>query len=662
MDNSDNSIKSNTLASVNPDSINQYAKAKELLKLGFPMIPSGGGNTKKHPLIEWTAYESKLPSEQQLAYWNRKFNPKIWGYPTGPLSGIVVFDADSPETIKLMDDAGLKAHVITKRGKHYYFPYLGAKFDNLIHTMTGIIPHVDIRAKGGFVNCLGENENACYEMLAIPTKENLNDYKKLPKPIIEAIGALQANINSGNPKEPIGDKISSGNRNHSLARIGGALRRLGMSQEQIEANLLNTNKTMCDPPLPDSEVKKIAKSISRYKPGQSKENRDDGHKPSFDWHTKLQTHTELIQKDLPPIKFLIDQILAIPGLGVIGGKKKTGKSYLVLDLAVAVAQGGQFLGLNTIKVRVVYFALEDGERRIRQRLLQKKAPNDLDIIYFYEWPPLNTDLGRKQFIDMIKELHPRLAIIDTLASSKNKLIDENDNNQMADFINWIHKVCIDYDLSILIVAHHGKKSTGEPGFDIRGASATSGATDVNMGLYKKDGFSDLVIEGRDIPSLELSIQWNNFIWQVKGNALDLRRQEAEDKILEAILTLRKCTVQQIAGFINMSRSNVQTHVERMRDISHKIAFETIVVKNVPHHYYYIPDITDTQTPKQPKHTDRLPVNDNTQQPKQVKNEAKTGGICRGVGAVSDFPDLASNNSSDDDGYLEALQMDDSEGN
>jgi hypothetical protein len=387
----------------------------------------------------------------------------------------------------------------------------------------------------------------------------------------------------------------------------------------------------------------------------------NGHKPKFDWKSVVQTHNQLMNKELPPIKFLIPQLLVRPGLGVIGGKKKTGKSYLVGDLAIAVSQGKPFLGLDTVKTKVVYFALEDGERRTKQRLLQKKAPLDLDIIYFYKWPALNIDLGRNQFIEMIKELKPGLVIIDTLVSSKNKLVDENDNNAMADFINWMHAVCIAYDLSILIVAHHGKISTGEPGFDIRGASATPGATDVNIGLYKKDGFSDLVIEGRDIPSLELSIIWNNFVWQLKGNANELRRNEAEDKILEAILTLGNyCTTAQIATFTHISRGNCQKHLEFMRGLNHKVDFETKIIKNVPHIYYFIPNITvnkNTQTPEQPEHPNRQPVSDNEQGCEQVKNEAKTEDIDIPVRAVSVFRLLASDNENDDDGYYASLTED-----
>jgi hypothetical protein len=329
---------------------------------------------------------------------------------------------------------------------------------------------------------------------------------------------------------------------------------------------------------------------------EPKDNQNNGHKKGYDWKAEMQSYVDLMKKDIPPIKFIIDQMLARPGLGVLGGKKKSGKSYLVLDLAISVAQGQVFLGFRTIKARVVYFALEDGERRIKQRLLQKRAPFSLDIVFFYKWPALNIDLGRNQFIEMIETLKPGAIIIDTLASSKNKLIDENDNNAMADFINWIHSIAIKYDLTILIVAHHGKKSTGEPGFDIRGASATPGATDVNMGLYKKEGCSELKIEGRDIPDLELTIQWEDYVWKIKGNSSELRRIGAEDKILEAIMTLGNAAeTAAIAKVAQISRSTAQFHLERMRKEG-TVDFEITLIKNTPHIKYKLLNMPNTQIP------------------------------------------------------------------
>jgi len=103
-------------------------------------------------------------------------------------------------------------------------------------------------------------------------------------------------------------------------------------------------------------------------------------------------------------------------------------------------------------------------------------------------------------------------IIDTLASAKNKYVDENSAGDMADLINKIHELAQKYNCAILIIAHHGKPKVTEDrdaGFDIRGSSAIPGATDFNAGLYKNsDGTTDLKVEGRDIGELELRIKFD----------------------------------------------------------------------------------------------------------------------------------------------------------
>lgn len=57
-----------------------------------------------------------------------------------------------------------------------------------------------------------------------------------------------------------------GQRNDRLTRDAGAMRRRGLSEQAIYAALQVVNQQQCSPPLPESEVRNIAKSISRYNP------------------------------------------------------------------------------------------------------------------------------------------------------------------------------------------------------------------------------------------------------------------------------------------------------------------------------------------------------------------------------------------------------------
>jgi len=61
-------------------------------------------------------------------------------------------------------------------------------------------------------------------------------------------------------------KIGEGKRNTHLASLAGSMRRRNMSPKAVEDALLAENSEHCDPPLPEEEVKTIARSIARYSP------------------------------------------------------------------------------------------------------------------------------------------------------------------------------------------------------------------------------------------------------------------------------------------------------------------------------------------------------------------------------------------------------------
>jgi putative DNA primase/helicase len=63
--------------------------------------------------------------------------------------------------------------------------------------------------------------------------------------------------------------IPEGERNSRLTSLAGSMRRSGMAQGAIEAALQDVNQRQCSPPLPDSEVSTIARSVTRYEPALS---------------------------------------------------------------------------------------------------------------------------------------------------------------------------------------------------------------------------------------------------------------------------------------------------------------------------------------------------------------------------------------------------------
>jgi len=62
--------------------------------------------------------------------------------------------------------------------------------------------------------------------------------------------------------------IPQGQRNSTLLSLAGTMHKRGMDIDAIRAALHTQNQRSCSPPLPDSEVDSIAKSIARYQQGQ----------------------------------------------------------------------------------------------------------------------------------------------------------------------------------------------------------------------------------------------------------------------------------------------------------------------------------------------------------------------------------------------------------
>ena len=87
---------------------------------------------------------------------------------------------------------------------------------------------------------------------------------------------------------------------------------------------------------------------------------------------------KLLEMELPPIRFIIDELLP-QGFYILAGSPKIGKSWLLLLLCLQVAKGELFWNRSTEKGTVLYLCLEDSPSRIQQRLseLTEDAPPNL---------------------------------------------------------------------------------------------------------------------------------------------------------------------------------------------------------------------------------------------------------------------------------------------
>jgi hypothetical protein len=254
-----------------------------------------------------------------------------------------------------------------------------------------------------------------------------------------------------------------------------------------------------------------------------------------------ESATELIARDFPEPKWAVEGLLS-EGATVFAGSPKVGKSFLALGLAIAIASGGRALGSIPVEQGdVLYAALEDGDRRMKKRLLKildsSIVPDSLTFAYKF---PRIDDGGLEALRRWLRE-HPnaRLIIIDTLKrvrpqENRVKRIYDGD----YDAVSPLNDLAQEYGVSILIIHHTNKLTSNDDWFDsISGSLGLSGAVDNAMLLRRPRGQQKgtLYVGGRDIEDRELAVQFDNVIsgWKLLGDALSDLAQKIESWLLEA---------------------------------------------------------------------------------------------------------------------------------
>ena len=82
---------------------------------------------------------------------------------------------------------------------------------------------------------------------------------------------------------------------------------------------------------------------------------------------ETMTAEELAAQSFPPPSFIVEDLIPM-GMNVLGGAGKIGKSWMMLWLAMRVAQGLPVWDRPTMQCGVLYLCLEDTFPRIQRRM------------------------------------------------------------------------------------------------------------------------------------------------------------------------------------------------------------------------------------------------------------------------------------------------------
>ena len=174
-------------------------------------------------------------------------------------------------------------------------------------------------------------------------------------------------------------------------------------------------------------------------------------------HYKLLKGDDL--RNLPPMQWRLKGVLPQVGLAALYGPSASGKSFLALDMCIAIAEGKKWFGIRTMPSPVIYVALE-GESGFKSRVAAWELENNRKL-------PLTMNMVLQPFqitnqldVDSLAGSIPRdsVVIVDTLNRAA-PTSDENSSKEMGAILQACKRLQVLIGGLIVLIHHTGKDTT-----------------------------------------------------------------------------------------------------------------------------------------------------------------------------------------------------------
>lgn len=247
----------------------------------------------------------------------------------------------------------------------------------------------------------------------------------------------------------------------------------------------------------------------------------------------LRNGAWLDTQQFPPLRYAVPPLVP-EGFTLNIGAPKIGKSWEVLDFALAISAGGVALGkLRVGEPRpVLVLALEDGDRRMQDRCrkLLDGAPIPAGFQYM-------TRIDHGRILDTIVEwldeygTEEPAVFVDTLG----KVMPPTGLGESAYQRDYrvgaaLKRLADDHPGSSVFVNHHDRKASSDDFVDsVSGTHGLAGAADTILVLCRNRNETDglIKITGRDVPENEYALKLERgMFWTLAGDDLEASSRRA----------------------------------------------------------------------------------------------------------------------------------------
>lgn len=204
--------------------------------------------------------------------------------------------------------------------------------------------------------------------------------------------------------------------------------------------------------------------------------------------------------------WLVESLWTEQAVGFIGGTPKSCKTWLALELAVAVASGVPCLGRFRVHQRghVLLYAAEDSAVAIKKRFAgiarARGVPLEQLAVGLITTPALRLDdeADQERLEHTLARFKPRLLVLDPLVR-----LHRGDENSAADtsaLLGFLRRLQRDHSVAIVIVHHVRKSAASQPGQALRGSGDLHAWSDSSLYLLRHKAALELHAEHRSHPS------------------------------------------------------------------------------------------------------------------------------------------------------------------
>lgn len=277
-------VRTTTVASGGDPSCREAALA--YAARGWPVLPvwwpidgrcacgrRGCDKPGKHPIGPLVPHGVKDASSDPsvIRGWFDRYPDANVAVATGEASGFDVLDVDGDEGKATLADLE-RAHqplpttpeaLTGSGGVHELFAHRAG-----LRNAVKFAPGLDVRTTGGYI-VAAPSLHVSGRRYAWEVEHDPFETPLAPWPDwLHAAAAASRAASVPTATAPHGEAIVRGGRNATLTSLAGTMRKRGMARAEIDVALQEVNRRRCEPPLSEEEVRGIATSVARYRPGE----------------------------------------------------------------------------------------------------------------------------------------------------------------------------------------------------------------------------------------------------------------------------------------------------------------------------------------------------------------------------------------------------------